>query len=232
MKEMVMRFSGGKDSTLAAIQVLREYDRLHLLTFHQAMIANVEKSAVNVEKLRQFIGDAERVIHHVVEMDEPLQFFYQGKGYLHDLRHYGTLARAPLCTACDFTMIVLTLKYCLEHGIKNACDGGNKGEFAGFLDEWGTAAIQAFARKYGIVWDYPVYNTARCDVELLEIGLAADAPILFSRSQASCRGGGLFANIHLRCYFLPVHGPDRYRAVTLAWLDERMEMAHVLLSRA
>jgi len=169
------------------------------------------------------------LVHHIVDMQAPFQFFYRGKGYLQELKKYGTLARATLCTACDFTMIVLTLKFCLENEIRNACDGGNRGEFAGFLDEWGTAAIQSFSKRYGIAWDYPVYDTDRCGIELLEVGLASNPPILFSRSQVSCRGGGLFANIHMRCYFLPIHGCDRYRELTLSWLDERMKMADVFL---
>lgn len=38
MREAAMRFSGGKDSTLAAINVLRNCERLHLLTFHQPIL--------------------------------------------------------------------------------------------------------------------------------------------------------------------------------------------------
>jgi len=230
MKEIALRFSGGKDSTLAALRVSKEYDRVHLLTFWQEMINEVEKSKSNVDKLRESGGEAERFVHQIIDISPLLEKLYYGKGYLHDLKRYGTLARVALCTACDFSMFVRTIKYCLDNGITHAGGGGNKGEFAGFLDEWGLPVIRQFAKQHGIEWTFPVYDTARCDIELFEEGLNAKKPTLFSRSQATCRGGGLFANIHLRCYFLPLYGADKYKELTLAWLRERTEMASEYLS--
>ena len=51
MKEIAMRFSGGKDSTLTALRVAREYERVHLLTFQQNMICKVQNSKLNIQKL-------------------------------------------------------------------------------------------------------------------------------------------------------------------------------------
>jgi len=230
MKKIAMRFSGGKDSTLAALRVSKEYDQVHLLTFWQEMIGRVEQSKINVDKLRDSCGETVDFEHHIIDISQLVKKLYYGKGYFHDLRRYGTLSRAALCTACDFSMCVRVLKYCLDNGITHACDGANKGEFAGFLDEWGLSVICKFAERHGVEWTFPVYDIDRCDIELLKEGLRAEKPTIFSRSQAICRGGGLFANIYLRCYFLPLYGGEKYKKLTLSWLTERMEIASQYLS--
>lgn len=77
------------------------------------------------------------------------------------MRRCGTLARAPLRIARDFSMPVETIRYCEANGIGRACDGANKGRFAGFPDVWGLPVIQVFAG--GTAWErtFPGYHVAR-----------------------------------------------------------------------
>lgn len=230
MREIAMRYSGGKESTLAALFAAREYDSVHLLTFKQEMVCGIENSKLNVPKLERAVSTAVKYNHVIIDIDHLVRKFYYGKGYFHDVCHYGTLARACLCTACDFAMYVRVIQYCTEHDIHVACDGGNRGEFAGFLDEWALDTIQSFVKKYQIEWIFPVYDNSRCDITLFKEGLRSQNPTIFFRNQASCRGGGLFANIYLRCYFLPLYGAKRYEELTLKWLRERIEMANLYLT--
>ncbi|MEA2599470.1 MAG: hypothetical protein QOF89_462 [Acidobacteriota bacterium] len=231
MKEIAIRFSGGKDSMLATLRVAPEFDRVHLLTFGHQMIADLDKPAHNVTKLEQALGTPGKFVHEVFDITPIIRYFYEGKGYLSDVRKYGTLARAGTCTACDFAMFVRTILYCLEHDIHFACDGGNRSEFSGFLDEWGLDSIKDFAASHGVEWVFPVYDDPRCDVSLLKEGLEAPEPTLMYGQQACCRGVGTFSNVHLRTYFLPRHGVEKYKELTLAWLAERYALADELIRR-
>jgi hypothetical protein len=96
--------------------------------------------------------------------------------------------------------------YCIENDIPNACDGGNRSEFSGFLDDWGLEMIQQFSRRHGIEWTFPVYDDPRTDITLLKEGLNAENPTILYGQQACCRGVGFFSNIHLRTYYLPRYG--------------------------
>lgn len=230
MKEIAMRFSGGKDSTLSALRVAQEFDRVHLLTFRQEMMQNVERSKENVPKLQEMCEGKTTFIHKIIDFGQLVSRIFYGKGYFHDLLRYGTLARVPICTACDFSMTVRTVKYCVDNGITSACDGGNKTEFAGYLDDWGLPIIKDFARSHNVNWMFPVFDEPRCDITLLKLGLKGKNPTIFFRNQARCRGGGLFANIHLRCYYLPLHGRKKYEEVTERWLNERKQIANEYIS--
>lgn len=225
MKELAMRFSGGKDSTLAALQLAPDYDKVHLLTFTHGMIVGTEKSGLNIPKMEQALGVRDRFVHEIIDIEPLIKHFYHGKGYVSDVRKYGTLARAPMCTACDFSMFFQTIIYCVQNGIHAASDGGNKSEFAGLADEWAFEPIQRWAKRHDVEWVFPVWDDPRCDITLLKEGLKGELPVLMTGSEGSCVGVGLFANIHLRCYFLPRHGVEEYSARTLSWLDERIAMA-------
>ncbi|HSK81715.1 MAG TPA: hypothetical protein VLQ45_35005 [Thermoanaerobaculia bacterium] len=216
---------------LAALRVSPDYDRVHLLTFGHQMIADLDKPSHNVAKLEQALGTPGKFVHETFDITPIIRYFYEGRGYLADVKKYGTLARAGTCTACDFAMFVQTILYCLGNGIRFACDGGNRSEFSGFLDEWGLESIQKFALSHGIEWVFPVYDDPRCDISLLKEGLEAPEPTLLYGQQACCRGVGLFANIHLRTYFLPKHGVEKYKELTLAWLEERFTLANELIER-
>jgi hypothetical protein len=229
MKEIAVRFSGGKDSMLAVMQVAPHFDRVHLLTFGHQMIANLDKPAQNIAKLEQALGTKGKFVHAIYDITATIRHFYEGKGYFSDVKKYGTLARAGTCTACDFSMFVTTMMYCIEHDIKYACAGGNRSEFSGFLDEWGIGKIKDFADAYGIQWEFPVYDDERCDVTLLEEGLESQTPTLLYGEQACCKGVGFFSNIHLRTYYLPKYGQEKYKGKTLEWLDERIEMADAFI---
>jgi len=225
MADIAMRFSGGKDSTLAALRLAPHYDKVHLLTFDHEMISGTEKSKLNIPKMEKLLGVTDKFVHRIIEIGPLIQHFYHGKGYLHDVMKYGTLARAPMCTACDFSMFFQTIIFCVENDLHFASDGSNKSEFAGLADEWAFESIQKFARKHQVEWIFPIWDDPRCDLTLLKEGLTAELPVVMYGNEGSCVGVGLFANIHLRCYFLPKHGVDEYSKRTVAWLEERIGMA-------
>lgn len=150
MTRAVMRFSGGKDSVLAALRVGPECESLDLLTFRTRMIANVEASCVNAERLREMLAPATRVTHTIADMDATVRFLFQPRGWLDNWRRYGSYAVCCMCNPCDLAMIVHTVLHGAQRGLDLAFDGGNHTEFAGFLDEWALPKIQAFSAEFGV----------------------------------------------------------------------------------
>ena len=58
---------------------------------------------------------------------------------------------------------------------------------------------------------FPVYDDPRCDISLPQEGLAQRHPTIIYGEQACCKGVGFFFNIHLRTYYLPIHGVETYK---------------------
>ena len=226
-----MRFSGGKDSTLAALRMAEQCDRIDLLTFSTRMIAHSEASRVNAKKLAEMLAPKTLITHQILDIESTVRYLFQPRGWWDDRRRYGSYAACCVCNACDLSMFVHTILYCARRGIPLAFCGGSYTEFAGFLDTWGLPRIQAFAAKFGVRWEFPIYGEDRPDLSMLEIGLKAEPPKMFYRSQPHCEGGGIATNLYMRCYYLPRYGTEAYRDITLRWLDDRLELAGDFIHR-
>jgi len=229
MTAAAMRFSGGKDSVMAALRMAPKLDKLDMLTFTTRMIADADASRRNADVLRAMLSPRVEVRHAIVDIDATAQFLYEPRGWRDNWRRFGSYAVCCMCNACDLAMIVHVVLHCARHGYPLAFDGGNSTEFAGFLDDWGLPKIKQFAGSYGVRWEYPVYGETRTDLLMLERGLRADPPKLLFGSQPRCRGGGTATNLYLRFYYLPRHGADDYRETTLRWLDDRLKLARKLV---
>jgi hypothetical protein len=225
MTAAAMRFSGGKDSTLAALRMAEQCGRIDLLTFRTSMIAHSEASCVNAKKLAEMLAPKTLITHQILDIEPTVRYLFQPRGWWDDWRRYGSYAACCMCNACDFSMFVHVILHCARSGIPLAFCGGSHTEFAGFLDTWGLPRIKTFAAEFGVSWEFPIYDEDRPDLSMLEIGLKAEPPQVFYRSQPHCEGGGIATNLYMRCYYLPRYGPDGYREMTLRWLDDRMALA-------
>lgn len=222
IREVSIQFSGGKDSTLLALLMMREFDRVNLLAFSQPLIVDLEKIRVNLGKLKDAFGE-KKFTFSVLDIEELLKTIYSGT-YWRDLVKYKTYGANNFCGACRLAMISHTIIHCLKHNIHYARDGSNATGFDLSQQNWALSMIREFYRDFGIDYQTPVYDVRRSDVELLSLGLSAPKPVIFYRSQPRCRGGGAFHNIYLRCYFLPVHGGGAYEEVGREWLRDKLEV--------
>jgi len=225
MTTAAMRFSGGKDSMLAALRLGPRCKNLDLLTFSTRMIADADTSRVNATHLIEMLAPTTRVSHDIIDIDGTVRYLYQPRGWWDNWRRYGSHACCCMCNACDLAMIVHTVMHCARYGIALAFDGASHTEFAGFMDDWGLPKIHEFAGIYGVRWEFPVYDEEDVGLSILEAGLEADVPRLLFGSQPYCKGGGHATNLYMRCYYLPRYGAESYRRTTLRWLDDRLELA-------
>lgn len=173
-KPACVLYSGGADSTLAAVLMLREYSPVHLLSFKHNHMSQMEKTTEAALRLRKHLGnEAAAVVHYWMDMTplwrkvsrEPPHRSLRGEGIF-------SLLLKP-CLACKVAMHLLTLSYCLDRKIPIAADGAHPGGAPLFPEQstQGIDVLRAFYQRHGIRYVNPVYQVERPDFELFDRGI-------------------------------------------------------------
>lgn len=202
-------FSGGTDSALAAVEMLKLAQRVTLLTFDPGYIFFVDNSRVHAETLAERFG-AERV-HHVIEpIGEPIRriLFSQPK---RDLRKYAFDMTALVCMGCRLSMHAAAVAYNLEHGIPLLADGSIRKQDA--IPEQRQAVLDSnrerYLREFGIRHVSPIYDVSNSDERLFEAGVAPKRGLkkqfIFFDTQATCVFG-VPADVYARMFYKPLMG--------------------------
>ena len=80
-------FSGGSDSTLAAAQMLDEFERVTLLTFQPGFLLFINNTKVHARKLEQVFG-SDRVTHKIIDIRDSVKAVL-GSNPMADANEYG-----------------------------------------------------------------------------------------------------------------------------------------------
>lgn len=233
MDEVSVLFSGGSDSTLAAVKMCERFEKVHLLTYHHSAMFYVGKSKVNVNKLKRRCGE-DKVIHRIISIDKLFQSILYGDltQRMSDIKKYGTYLSACFCGACKLAMHARTVIYNLENGIRFSRDGANKGSVPFFPDVICKKELKDFYKQFGIDYESPIweYNgkTLRSDEELFKLGITRrkhlkfPAEIQLFSTQHSCLDG--FHHIYVRGYYLPVYGAEAFKRISVSYYKDKMEI--------
>lgn len=155
-QELVMMYSGGVDTTLAAARLLEDDParRLHLLTFCNGYCIRVGSSAVHVKELQALYG-TDRVVHEIIYVTE---IFEALRRPLWDLvRRYRSTLVVDLC--CRLSMESAAIIYALEQGLTQICDGTNIDQGRLFLERPRYLQVaKDFFAEHGINYFSPVYG--------------------------------------------------------------------------
>lgn len=219
-EEVSVQFSGGKDSTLVAALVCKQFKKVHLLTFTHSLQFKEYKTKINVNKLKNMFGEG-KIKHVFINIEDLFKKIYAGN-YMRDFKTYKTYLAACFCGACRLSMLTHTIIYDIENNIRFTRDGTNKMGFDLSQHEWVIPRIKNFYSEYGIDYEAPIYNINRTDLKLLELGITSEKPQILYRNQPEC-GGGHFHNIYLRCYYLPMYGREAHEKLSINWTKYKME---------
>lgn len=224
MPDTALMFSGGVDSTMAAIRLAERFDRVHLLTYANGHgTAKLGRAGQRVEELRARYG-GERFPHlqastrdvmvEIVTRDLVATYKRYGSGFV-------------WCLGCKLAMHARSTVYCLEQGISEMCDGSSSSTQE-MVEQMpvSLAGIRRFYATYGIRFSTPVYDEAREDeqAELRRRGFRMGLQIRGRNVgiQPSCYAGLIYY-----APFLLFHQPPRHDEDAVArFLDERGERAH------
>jgi predicted subunit of tRNA(5-methylaminomethyl-2-thiouridylate) methyltransferase len=221
-KRIALMFSGGVDSTMAALRLAERYDGVDLVTYHNgyghykmmrtARRANqLAKRHPNVftHNILSIQNDFERFVLSSLEQD----YDDHGSGFV-------------WCLGCKLVMHMRTVLFCLEKGITMAADGSS-GDTAEMVEQMPASVqrIRRFYQEYGIGYETPVYEAKRADsiTELKRLGYKLGIPIgdRFLGSQPKCKPGELY----YMPYLLLGIEPDHQEARVTGYIDAKLKAA-------
>jgi len=206
-------FSGGPDSTLAALLALEKAEKVHLLTFHHSKMGKIGKHRIVVDEMKNRFGE-ERVVAYEDSTEENFRKFY-ATDFNKLVKKYRTFYVPWICGACKLAMHSLAIKYNLENNIGVLYDGANYESNPYFVDQTVTyinIMKEFFRVNYSMEYDCPVYNTDNTDKETEKYGLvstkeAKKEHFVFS-TQHTCFNG-IYVHLHSRFYYRLFRGKKR-----------------------
>lgn len=156
MKEVVVIYSGGTDSTCAAALMAERYDKVHLLTYERFGLFSITNSKVNVRRLKDKFGE-DKFTHQIINVDRLFKKVAYAR-YLHNLMKYRFFSLSA-CGQCKFTFHIRSLIYCLENNIAQVCDGVDKSMylFPSHMPEV-ISEIKKMYSRYKITYTAPVFG--------------------------------------------------------------------------
>ena len=223
-----LMFSGGVDSTTAAIALSRRFREVHLLTYGNGYgHYRIERTARRVRELRRVAGD--RFVH-TIESVKPFFEELVVDDLLGEFRRYRS--GFVWCLGCKMAMHTQSILHCLEHGIGTMADGSSRS--TGEMVEQSLLSLYMFRElyaDYGIDFTTPVYTTPR-DQEIEQLkaqGFRMGFRIgdRFLGVQPKCRPGEL--------YYLPFllfDQPPRHDDEAVArFIEAKSEVARRIIAR-
>jgi len=180
--EVAVMFSGGIDSLLAAVVLLQQHDRVHLITFDKGYLEfGVKNNIPNVERLQAQYGP-DRVTHQIVELKDVVKRIAV-KAFFKDRKKYN--AETRWCVGCRVGMNTGGLLFALENNLLGYADGSNREQIPSPENLTGTAEnfpsivnrSKALAAEYGVHFLTPTYEYGSREnrrQQLAELGFDID----------------------------------------------------------
>ena len=143
-QELSIAFSGGVDSTIAAINFLETGSKVHLLTFSHCFLLNVERSGIMASRLGKVFG-FDRVSHQILDADHLLKNFVL-KHFLSDIPRFNGYF---VCMGCKLCVHSEAIIYNLRNNIRTCADGNVPGATFDQTPEM-MELIKGFYSEYGL----------------------------------------------------------------------------------
>jgi len=234
IKDISILFSGGPDSTLAALYALERANRVHLLTFHHRLMFRTENHKKVTKELRETFGD-ERIVDHEERIDMLFRNCYF-TGMPKYIIRYRTLYIPWICGACKMAMHVKAIAYNRVHNISITYDGANI-ESAPYFPPQTENFIEVMKKlyqSYGMQYGCSVYNVGTTDKKVEKYGILSikgtKKEHIFFSTQHTCFIG-LLIHAHARLYYRPFRGKNRMRYLAEEFLRQMINDCKSVLPR-
>ena len=215
-------FSGGIDSTTAALALARQHKQVHLLTYSNGYShRGMGRTRDRVAELQRKAGD--RFIHSLASTKDLFDRFLVNQVKTEFKKYRSGFI---WCLGCKMAMHTRSVLYNLEHGIPFMADGSSSS--TGEMVEQTLTSLYAFREFYaefGIRFTTPVYTIPREDeiAKLKRDGFKMGYRVKdrFLGIQPSCRAGEMYYLSFLLFDQPPKHDDKK----VLNFLDDKRAMA-------
>lgn len=150
---VALLFSGGLDTTLEVVELLRTYREVHLLTFNNGFCINMQGAVRRARELIERYGSA-RIFHTVVDTHPLIRQILQ------DFRGLWKEYKSPLIfdMGCKLSSATELIYYAVTHEIEDICDGSAIDQTHIFIQhpEFG-AHIKPYFNRYNLRFLKPVF---------------------------------------------------------------------------
>lgn len=171
MDKVLILFSGGTDSTAAAVYYLQKGHNTHLVTFDNGAEKNLDKSEKRANLIKQQFGE-----HCSWQLLSCTLLFHEVaiKNLEQDVKEYGNL----ICCGCKLSMLAEAIIYCRKNGITIIADGFKKDQdyYPEQTPEYISTA-DSFAKEFNISYTHPVYEADSTQIEDLNISGILNEPL-------------------------------------------------------
>ncbi len=203
-------FSGGVDSTTAALRLAERFDEVHLLTWGNGYgHYKLDRTRRRVDELRRVAGD--RFVHHLGSV-KPLFELLLVDDLLAEYRRWSS--GFIWCLGCKLAMHTASVLYDLRHGIEVMADGSSHAT-SEMVEQMPTSLFRFrdFYAEFGIRFEVPVYQLTRSEeIEgLRQRGFRMGLRVgdRFLGVQPKCHPGELYYLPYLLLDQPPDHDPEK-----------------------
>jgi len=209
-KKCVLLFSGGRDSSLACIELAKQDYTLYLLTFDNGAILNLNYSNQRYKELKKLLPN--KIKSRIVLPSFGLFKEISLKGLENDFSKY---KKNLICMGCKLTMHVLSLSYCIEKNIKNIADGYTEYQ-KDYMEQRPEviSEIKKLHSEFGVRYLNPVYDVT--DVKEIKKRL-----MIAGLSPESMEGSCLFGDT----FSVPS------TEILMAYLKEKIELCRPYMNK-
>lgn len=222
-------FSGGLDSSAAALHLAQHHRRVHLLTYNNGFgHFFVQRSAKRAQALRRALRDqpgAGELIHSVLSTRDDFDKLLVSTA----VADFGKYKSGFVwCMGCKLAMHARSAAYCLQNGVAKMADGSNSGT-SEMVEQslLSLSMVRAFYARHSIEFFTPVYEQEReqSRERLAEMGVRSGIAVLDRQLgiQPTCVAGELYYMPYLLFNKRVKHEDDvvaRFIAAKLPIADE------------
>ncbi len=221
-----LMFSGGIDSTTAALALARTHEKVHLLTYKNGYThRGQERTKKRIVELERLTGP--KFVHTLTSTKDLFDRFL-----VNDVAREYKKYRAGFiwCLGCKMAMHTRSILYNLEHDIPYMADGSSSS--TGEMVEQTLLSLYLFREfygEYGIQFQTPVYTIPREEeIKFLEkkgFRMGIRIKDRFLGIQPSCRAGEIYYLSFLLLDQPPKHDDEKIQQ----FLEERRAMAREVI---
>lgn len=159
-KQIALMFSGGIDSTMAAVLLGKQYSKIHLLTYNNGYGHIFMKTTrKRVDELNSKI-DSKYILH--LSSTKDLFEKISVNNIVNEIKTHKS--GFVWCMGCKLAMHTKSIIYCLENNINEVADGSSKSTQTMVEQKpFSIALIKSIYLRFNIDYKTPVYHISRED---------------------------------------------------------------------